>query len=287
VWHWCEGCDDTGGIAVGRMTDRVHVLDQGTGSPTFLLVHGFGCAHDDWRAQVAALSRDNRCIAVDLPGHGATPVSGPPTIAALAAALNRVKRESGARDVILVGHSLGAKVVREAYAQDRDDVVGLVLVEGRYYRGDTPALVAEAGRTIDHAGFHAFAERFFSGMFRDDDRSAARRNVLDRLARFDPAFGRALYLDSIGWDDERGIETLAGIEVPVVVLQSTSAENGKRVPLAPGMTTPFMDLVTAHVPHATTTIVPGCAHFPMLEAPDAVNRALREFARRVTVARSM
>jgi pimeloyl-ACP methyl ester carboxylesterase len=267
------------------MTDRTHVLDEGTGSPALVFVHGFGCAHDDWRAQVAELSGAHRCIAVDLPGHGATPVSGAPSIAALAAALNHVKRAAGARDAILVGHSLGAKVVREAYAQDRDDVVGLVLVEGRYYRGDTPALVAEAGRTIDEAGFHAFAERFFSGMFRDDDRSAARRSVLDRLAHFEAAFGRALYLDSIGWDDTRGIETLAGIDVPVLVLQSTAIENGKRVPLAPGATTPFMDLVTAHVPHATTAVVTGCAHFPMLEAPDAVNRALRDFARRVAVAR--
>jgi len=271
--------------AAGPPADPIHVIDQGAGSPTFLFVHGFGCAHNDWRAQVTGLADEHRCIAADLPGHGASPVSGAPTIAALAAAVNRARRDVDARDVILAGHSLGAKVVREAYAQQRDGIVGLVLVEGRYYRGDTPALVEGARRAIDEAGFHAFAERFFADMFVDGDRSDARRNVLDRLARFDPAFGRALYLDSIGWDDVRGIETLAGIDVPVLVLQSTSIEAGKRVPLAPGVTTPFMDLVTEHVRDATTTVVPGCAHFPMFEAPDLVTRALREFARGVTPAR--
>jgi pimeloyl-ACP methyl ester carboxylesterase len=269
----------------GATAEPVHVIDRGAGLPTFLFVHGFGCAHDDWRAQVADLTGEHRCLALDLPGHGATPASGPPTIASLAAAVNRVRRATNARDVILAGHSLGAKVVREAYAQQRDDIVGIVLVEGRYYRGDTPALVEGARRAIDDAGFHAFAERFFADMFIDGDRSDARRNVLDRLARFDPAFGRALYLDSIGWDDVRGIETLAGIDVPVLVLQSTSIEAGKRVPLAPGVTTPFMQLVTEHVRNATTTVIPGCAHFPMFEAPDAVTGALREFARRVALAR--
>jgi len=263
------------------MTQPIHWIDAGTGSSTFLFVHGFGCAHDDWHAQIADLSRDHRCIALDLPGHGATPASGPPTIAALADAVNRVKREARARHVILAGHSLGAKVVRDAYAQERRDVVGVVLVEGRYYRGDTPALVEAARRAIDEAGFHAFADRFFADMFRDDDRSVERRDVLDRLARFDPAFARALYLDSIGWDDVRGIETLASLDVPVLVLQSTAIEAGKRVPLAPGATTPFMDLVNEHVRDATTTVIAGCAHFPMFEAPDAVNRALRAFAHRV------
>jgi len=261
---------------------RVHVVEQGVGLPTFLFVHGFGCAHDDWTAQVAALSPTHRCLAVDLPGHGASRATDDPSIAALAAAVNRVKVDLAARDVVLVGHSLGAKVVREAYAQSRDDVVGMVFIEGRYYRGDTPALVDAARRTIDQAGFHAFAERFFADMFLDSDRSDARRNVIARLARFDAAFGRALYLDSIGWDDARGIETLTGIEVPVLVVQSTFVDGGRRLPLAPGMTTPFMELVTAHVPQATTNVICGCAHFPMFEAPDAVNRALWAFAERVT-----
>lgn len=262
-----------------------HIVVRGDGLPTFLFVHGFGCALDDWAAQLAALPARHRCIALDLPGHGGSAVPKVATLATLARAVNRAKEETAARDVILVGHSLGAKVVREAYARSAADVVGLVMIEGRYYAGDTPTLVASARSAIDGAGFAAFAQRFFSDMFRDGDDSRERDHVLARLRRFDPAYGRDLYLDSIGWDDARGIETLEGIRVPTLVMQSTAIEQGKRVPLKPGMTTPFMNLVARAVPRARLTVIPGCAHFPMFEAPDAVNRALLDFA--ASVAASM
>ena len=43
---------------------------KGNGPLTLLFVHGFGCNLHDWDAQVAALSSQYSCIAIDLPGFG-------------------------------------------------------------------------------------------------------------------------------------------------------------------------------------------------------------------------
>ena len=42
--------------------------DRGEGSPAFLFVHGWACDRSGWDAQIENLSRDHRCVAVDLRG---------------------------------------------------------------------------------------------------------------------------------------------------------------------------------------------------------------------------
>src|SRR6202040_2543107 len=51
---------------------HVNFRVAGTQDPTLIFVHGFACALDDWDGQVTALSPSLRCVALDLPGHGAS-----------------------------------------------------------------------------------------------------------------------------------------------------------------------------------------------------------------------
>ena len=43
----------------------IHHVVTGRGRPAVMFVHGFGCAHSDWDAQVAHLSPRHQTIAVD------------------------------------------------------------------------------------------------------------------------------------------------------------------------------------------------------------------------------
>ena len=113
------------------MRPDLYVTTIGAHEPTLLFVHGFGCTHEDWQFQMAPLSADFRCVALDLPGHGRSAMPAKATMTALAAAVNDAKAQVGARRVVLVGHSLGCKVIRDAYCASSDDVVGLVFVERR------------------------------------------------------------------------------------------------------------------------------------------------------------
>jgi len=49
------------------------------------------------------------------------------------------------------------------------------------------------------------------------------------------------------------------------------------VPLKPGDTSPWLDLVRARIPDARIEVITGVGHFPQLEAANAVNRVIGEF----------
>ncbi|MBU6497294.1 MAG: alpha/beta hydrolase [Rhodospirillales bacterium] len=253
----------------------------GTGDPTLLLVHGFACAGEDWSHQLADLRNEFRCVTLDLPGHGASLPPPAVTLAALGSAVNEVRREAGLGRVILVGHSLGAKIIREAYAEQPADVAGLVLIDGAFYDSDRPTMIARASALIDADGFAAYARKHFAGMFTVGTAPSMKAHIVDRTMRLEPGFGRTLYLEAVGWDSLRGKATLRAIKVPVLVLQSTHlGASLERESLARGMKSDFMKLVERLVPGAETQVIAGVGHFSMLEAPHEVSQALRMFASR-------
>ncbi len=53
--------------------------------------------------------------------------------------------------------------------------------------------------------------------------------------------------------------------------------NLERVSLLPGDTTPWLELVKRHVLGAQIEIVSDAGHFPMPEAPEAVNQRVAAF----------
>jgi pimeloyl-ACP methyl ester carboxylesterase len=46
-------------------------VDQGTGDPPLLLMHGWCCDHTYFQPQVDCFRQRHRCVAVELRGHGA------------------------------------------------------------------------------------------------------------------------------------------------------------------------------------------------------------------------
>lgn len=269
-----------------RTQAGVHFETSGSGEPSFVMVHGFACAGEDWRHQMAALSADYRCVTLDLPGHGASAAPSTVTMAALGRAVNEVRRAAGAGRAILVGHSLGVKIIREAYADDPDGIAGLVLIDGAFYDGDRAAILAHATGLIDAGGFAAYARAHFASMFVPGADPALKAHIVARATRLDPAFGRALYLEAVGWDPLRGKASLAALKVPVLVLQSTHiGAELRRESLRPGMKSGFMRVVEEMVPQAVTEVVPDAGHFTMIEAAEAVNRRLRAFAAHVAMPR--
>ncbi|MDA0225577.1 MAG: alpha/beta fold hydrolase, partial [Proteobacteria bacterium] len=109
----------------------LHHIRFGAGDPALVFVHGFACSHSDWAAQVPHFAPTRAVLACDLRGHGATPGRAEECtlenygadVAALVSAL-ALKR------AVLVGHSMGCRVVLEAARAAPDRVAGLVLVDG-------------------------------------------------------------------------------------------------------------------------------------------------------------
>jgi len=86
---------------------------MGAGRP-LLLLHGLGGAWQSWSMVLDALAAEREVIAVDLPGHGATPMlAGETSIATFADAVTAFLDAHGLRGVDVAGSSMGARLVLE------------------------------------------------------------------------------------------------------------------------------------------------------------------------------
>jgi pimeloyl-ACP methyl ester carboxylesterase len=256
----------------------MHFVRFGSGGPTLLFVHGFACAHDDWAAQLQALQDRHEVLACDLRAHGATPGRAQECsiehyggdVAALLAALELPS-------AVLVGHSMGCRVVLEAARLDPARVAGLVLIDGSRLGTGDPAK-AESGlrSAIEAVGYPVFVEDFFVQMFLRPTQLS--REIVSRAMQLPADVGTALLPRMARWDAERMDEALTAVRAPLLVIQTTRMnEQRKRVAMQPGESSPWLDLVRSRVPAARIELLPGLGHFPQIEAPEAVNRLIRSF----------
>ncbi len=114
---------------------ELHHIRQGTGKP-LLLLHGLGGSWRSWTPILDALREQRDVIAVDLPGHGATPpLMGPATFDGLVDAVADFLSSHALLGIDVVGSSMGARVVLELAR--RGNVVGSVvsLDPGGFWQG--------------------------------------------------------------------------------------------------------------------------------------------------------
>lgn len=261
----------------------MHYVRAGSGAPPLVFVHGFACSHEDWLFQLKKFRTTNETVACDLRGHGLTP--GKPqdcSIDLYGGDVLALSNNLELPPVVLVGHSMGCRVVLEAARLDPERVAGIVLVDGsRQGSGDPDAAEKNARAVIDAAGYVPFATNLFRQMFLQETELS--QAVVARALRLPTENGAALWPRSARWDASRMDEALAAIRVPLLVIQSTyfTAER-KRLPLAKGQSSPWLDLIRQKVPSAKIEVIPGVGHFPQIEAPERVNAILGTFCRELT-----
>src|ERR687887_648608 len=145
----------------------MHFVRAGRGAPALVFVHGFACSHEDWQAQIEHFQRAHEVVACDLRGHGRTP--GRPHECSIehyggdvAALVNNLELAR----TVLIGHSMGCRVVLEAARLIPDKIAGLVLVDGsRNAASDAEGAEAAARATVEKMGYARFAEALFRQMF--------------------------------------------------------------------------------------------------------------------------
>jgi len=112
-------------------TMRVHYQNYGEGKDAVVFIHGWSCNLNFWKANVPAFVNQSRVIAIDLPGHGE---SDKPQIAysmdLFAKAIDAVLQDAKVERATLVGHSMGAPVIRQFYRKYPDKTRSLVIVDG-------------------------------------------------------------------------------------------------------------------------------------------------------------
>ena len=102
-------------------------LARGEGAP-IVFIHGFGADLNGWRPLVGRLPGGYSALALDLPGHGASPFAGEATLAALTAAVAAALAEEGVAAAHLVGHSLGGAIAAALMAVPGFRALSLALI---------------------------------------------------------------------------------------------------------------------------------------------------------------
>lgn len=253
------------------------------GKPTFVFVHGFGCARSDWDAQVAHLEPRHETVAVDLGAHGSSPGTAEHARIEthgrdVAALINELKLTP----VILVGHSMGCRVVVEAALAVPEEVVGLILVDGSRLGTPGSNVHETTKQQIASAGYAAFIRPLFVAMFSPSYDKAKAEVIIARAVARSAEIAAPLFADISRWDAEKMDAALDRVRVPLMLIQTTyQDEKRQRRSLAAGQTTPYLDYVRGKAPTARIEVIPGTGHFPQLETPAAVNALLDSFARRL------
>jgi 2-succinyl-6-hydroxy-2,4-cyclohexadiene-1-carboxylate synthase len=238
----------------------------GAGAPLVLL-HGFTGSAATWEPVRALLGARRRVVAVELPGHGASPAPAPscrlPEVArAAVAAVARL----GILRADWLGYSLGGRLALQVAADHPDAVTRLVLESASPGIADDAARAARAAADdalaarLAQDGLawfvdHWMAQLLFASQRRLDPVVLARERRV-RLAQSAGGLATALRALSVGrqaplWG------RLATVATPTVVV--AGADDERYVAIGRAM--------AARLPAARVAVVPDAGHTVHLENP--------------------
>lgn len=253
---------------------------KGEGGAPIIFVHGFLCGVDDWKSQVDYFNNERCVVASSLRSHGASDkdpnncnieTCGDDIIALI--------DELGLEPAVLVGHSMGCRVILHAYLRAPEKISGLVLIEGSRIGTGDPAAFEEMARTVMAAeGYTNMIRRTFDDMFTADSNPSIKAKIVDRALKMPQEVGESFFPSFLGWDARYMDAALSGVKVPLLVIQSTViGADSIRVPIKKGEMIPWFELVQQYVPDAQIELITDVGHFCMLEAADKVNQILTGF----------
>ncbi len=110
----------------------VHYVDMGgpAGGPLLIGVHGLGGSHLNWSAIAGRLTRRSRFVALDLVGHGLTPLENRSAdIEGHRRLLSGFMRAVSGSPAILIGNSMGGLVAALQAATEPETVAGMILID--------------------------------------------------------------------------------------------------------------------------------------------------------------
>lgn len=260
-------------ISIG--TGSLNVVDEGHGPP-ILLVHGFPLDHTMWRGQISDLSRNFRVLAPDLRGFGtSSPITGDAAVVTMAQFADDLAALLSAlqvtEPVTLCGLSMGGYIAWQFAARHADKLAHLILCdtkaaadtkEGAEGRQKLAAKVLTEGSQV---AAEAMLPKLFSKRSLDSQAEGveATRQVI--LHTSPPAIAAALRGMAAREDFTSRLMTMS---IPTLVL--CGAED---------VITPASEMRTmaASIPNAEYVEIPAAGHMAPLEAPAAVNQAVRKF----------
>jgi pimeloyl-ACP methyl ester carboxylesterase len=263
--HIVRRCLDLHGRKVSYLT-----VDEAPTASTLLLIHGAGVSARTWVNQLRGLGDALRPIAVDLPGHHDSDPVPDSTLATYADTAYELLRQLSTGPVFVAGHSLGGAVAQVLAMRHPELVRGLVLVStcarvppddgAQRLLGFVPAPFRRAVFlwAVRKTLLAPWASANAIELTVDEIRSCRPETIQN-----DTTIGRAMDLAS----------TARELRLPTLILCG-----GRDRLTAPGLSQELCGMIAG----SRLQIVAGAGHMLPLEAPEALNQAIRQFVASVT-----
>jgi pimeloyl-ACP methyl ester carboxylesterase len=248
--------------------DGAEIAYEATGAgPVLVLVHGITECRRSWDPLVETLALDAKVVAVDLRGHGESERRPPYDAFTMAADLDAVVRAAGAREPLMVGHSLGGVVV-SAYAANHP-ARGVVNIDQALMLGGFHEVLVDVEPALrgDDATFRATVEAMFTML--DGPLSPSERARLDAGTSVEQDVVLGVWETVLTSDaaqlDALIARTVATIEVPYLAVHGRDPGDEYRAWLA------------RTFPAAAVEVWDGDGHYPHLVEPERFLARLHEF----------
>jgi pimeloyl-ACP methyl ester carboxylesterase len=243
-------------------------LRRGEGAP-LVLIHGLCADLNGWRPLFRVLPETRPALAIDLPGHGLSPLGEDASFEALVEAARSVLVEEGATRAHLVGHSLGGAVAAALSQAPGVTALSLMLI--------APAGLGEETNSA-----------FFDGYLQADD-EASLTPWLNLLVSDPASLGAAMAAATLRQRAERPVvaaqrrlvETLLANRKQAIDIRGWLAAPEAPVKVVFGLE----DRITpAHHAEDLSPLIalhrfPQIGHMPHFEARREVARLIEELAR--------
>jgi pimeloyl-ACP methyl ester carboxylesterase len=241
---------------------NINSASTGSGKATIVLVHGWTCDSSSWDAQVPALAKRYRVITLDLPGHGRSgaPRNGKFSLDMFASAIEMVRAEARVDRIVLIGHSMGAPIIRQYARHYPDHVAGLVAVDGpldmrHFGEGFTPPSFAGPGGLKKR-------ESMIREMFGPQTSPALQQRILTMMLSVPEGTATPAFKSIF----DPALRTSDVIPMPALIIWAgTNTE------------VPSVEEARQVLPRYSQTQLAGTGHFLMMEKPDEFNELVTSF----------
>jgi 2-succinyl-6-hydroxy-2,4-cyclohexadiene-1-carboxylate synthase len=257
-----------------------HYRVQGTG-PALVLLHGFTGSAVSWTRHIERYAPEFTCVAVDLPGHGATASPSDPARYAMERVVDDLAALCAHLDIARaawLGYSMGGRLALGV------GVIAPQIVRALILEGASPGLRDPADRAARVASDETLAARLdrdglvpFSDhweripLFATQERLPAdRREALRRQRLDNNPLGLANSLRGMGQGSQPAFhERLAEIRAPTLLL--AGEEDTKFRALAAEM--------ADAIPNARCEVIPNAGHAAHFEQPETFDDLTLRFLR--------
>ncbi|MFK7957067.1 MAG: alpha/beta fold hydrolase [Lysobacterales bacterium] len=227
-----------------------------------MFVHGWNCDRGYWNAQRDFFAKSHRVVTLDLAGHGESDQGRVDwTMQAFGADVVAVVSALDLHNVVLIGHSMGGKVVVEAASQLNSRVIAVVGAD-TFHNGGRATPQPRRQDILDQLAedYSGYVMKLGARMFVEQSDPAIKDFVLADLAAapFPAAIGARRASGSFD-----ASQIMASLDVPLILISSD-----------------YLPTDVAHLKVNARAFqylsMSGVGHFVMLEDPDTFNALLAE-----------